>query len=90
MEENIDDICKRYGASLLLSQFNCTIMFKDGKELVYAMNNQCKTVDSILRNAKSIMLSNAHGRIFKDGKFIGYAPAASSIDELLVAVDLML
>ena len=90
MDDNIDEICRKYGATFLFDQFSCTIKFKDGKELVYAMCNQARSIDGVLQNAENTILSDAHGRIFKDNMFVGYAPKASSIDELLVAVDMMM
>ena len=82
---------EQYGAKFMFDQFSGSIIFKDGKILKYAMNNQAKDVNAILSQLSKVIKSHAHGRVFnKDRKFIGYAPEGKSIDEILVAVDMML
>lgn len=89
--KDIEDTCNGIGAKMFFDQFTFTIMFKDGKKLIYALNNAGKTVGQILDNVTKTIEEGGHGRIFSsDGKFLGYAPEKVSIDEIFIHVDLML
>ena len=91
MMNRIHETIEQYGAKFVFDQFSGSIIFKDGKILKYAMDNQAKDVDAVLKLLDNTIKSDAHGRIFsKDGKFVGYAPEGKSIDEILVVVDMMI
>lgn len=79
----VKKICDQYGVKLLIGEFAFSIKFKDGKELMYAIPYE---------NDKTILnyiLCGIHGRVFKNGHFIGYAPEKISLDNILIAVDMM-
>ena len=76
--------CDRYGTKLLIGEFAFSIKFKDGKVLMYAI--PCEADKPIL----DYILSGIHGRVFKDDKCIGYAPEKTSLDNILVMVDMMI
>ena len=78
----VKKICDQYGAKLLVGEFTFSIKFKDGKELMYAIPYESKSI-------LDYILSGIHGRVIKDDHFIGYAPKQKSLDSILVAVDLM-
>lgn len=89
--KDIEDACNGIGAKMFFDQFTFTIMFKDGKKLIYALYNAGKTVDQILDNVAKTIEEGGHGRIFSQaGKFLGYSPENASIDEILVVVDMMI
>lgn len=88
--KDIEDACNGIGAKMFFDQFTFTIMFKDGKKLIYALYNAGKTVNQILDNVAKIIKEGGHGRIFSQtGKFLGYSPENASIDEILVVVDMI-
>lgn len=73
-------------SSVVLNENLLKIVFNDGKELIYADDFFNLSLEEAINKALS---SRIHGRIFKDGQFIGYAPKASSIEELMIGLDLM-
>lgn len=82
--KQIESICKQYGVEVSYDEFCLNIEFKDGKTLSYVFGvNGTKT---ILQD----ILNGIHGRVFKDSKFIGYAPKCKSLEEILVNVDMMM
>lgn len=82
--QQIESICKQYGVEVSYDEFCLNIEFKDGKTLSYVFGvNGTKT---ILQD----ILDGIHGRVFKDNKFIGYAPKCKSLEEILVNVDMMM
>lgn len=93
---DIEQICDEYDVDVIFSMKECTasIVFKDGKKLVYALSprlalNKQHSKDEWFNALGNAIAGNAHGRAFKDGKFIGYAPEKKSLDEILIAVDMM-
>ena len=91
MMNRIHETIEQYGAKFVFDQFSGSIIFKDGKILKYAMDNQAKDVDTVLKNLDNAIKNNAHGRVFsKDRRFIGYAPEGKTIDEILVVADMMI
>lgn len=86
---SIKDICKHFDAKFSIDECSCRITFKDGKVLKYVMMNYGLTVDEVLKQLKQLLADDVHGRVFKDGIFIGFAPSKKSLDEVLIAVDMM-
>ena len=82
----LEKICESYGAKVNISEFCVEISFKDNKSLRYARYYGSK-LNKILEDIEK---NGIHGRVFKDGKLIGYAPEKRSLEEILIAVDLML
>lgn len=80
----IDKICNQYGVVSSSDEFCFTIKFNDDKELIYAKPAYYKPKDFL-----KYILSDVHGRVFKNNAFIGYAPKAKSLEEILIAVDMM-
>ena len=83
----VEEACKQYGARLLVHEFYAEIVFKDGKTLTYALPVYgYGDVKDLLEGIES----GFRGRVFrKNGDFIDYAPASASIDNILIAVDMM-
>ena len=79
-------ICESYGAKVNADDFSIQINFNDGKSLHYMLDHS-NGLSTILED---IERKGIHGRVFKDFKFIGYAPEKKSLDEILVRVDLMM
>ena len=90
--DRLEEVCKDYGAELLVNEFWIDIQFKDGKQLTYALPFDSKSMldKSTFKDMVDCIESGFQGRVFgKDFRFIGYAPQSKSIEETLVAVDLM-
>ena len=82
--KQVESICKQYDVKVSYDEFCLNIEFKDGKTLSYVFGvNGTKT---ILQD----ILDGIHGRVFKDNRFIGYAPKCKSLEEILVNVDMMM
>lgn len=91
--DRLEEVCKDYGAELLVNEFWIDIQFKDGKRLTYALpfDSKSRLNESAFNDMVEAIESGFSGRVFsKDGHFIGYAPQAVSVSEILVAVDMML
>ena len=81
----LEKICESYGVKVFVDEFSIEIDFKDNKYLYYAIDHEggLKTI------LEDIEKKGIHGRVFKDCKFIGYAPEKKSLEEILIAVDMM-
>lgn len=81
----LEKICKSYGVEVLVDEFSVEIDFNDDKHLYYMIGHEggLKTI------LEDIEQKGIHGRVFKDNKFIGYAPEKKSLEEILIAVDMM-
>lgn len=81
----LEKICKSYGVKVFADEFNVEIVFKDNKHLYYMIDHEggFKTI------LEDIEKKGIHGRVFKDNKFIGYAPEKKSLEEILIAVDMI-
>ena len=60
-----------------------TNLYPVSKTLRFELQPIGKTKENIEKNG-------IHGRVFKDSKFIGYAPEKKSFEEILIAVDMMI
>ena len=90
--DSLDEVCKDYGARLLVNEHWIDIEFKDGKYVTYALpfDSKSKLDMSTFKDMIDCIESGFQGRVFsKNGQFIDYAPAAASIDRVLIAVDMM-
>ena len=90
---NLETTCQQYGVDCYYDEFCLNFEFKDGKVLFYAIPypyDSTQSLDDLMEEL--IVKKHIHGRVFrKEGcKFIGYAPEAGSLAEILIAVDLML
>ena len=80
-----EKICESYGAKVNIGEFYVEISFKDNKSLRYARYYGSK-LNKILEDIEK---NGIHGRVFKDGKLIGYAPEKMPLENILIAVDLI-
>ena len=82
----LEKICESYGVEVFVDEFSIEIDFEDNKHLYYAIDHEggFKTI------LEDIEKKGIHGRVFKDSKFIGYAPEKKSLEEILIAADMML
>jgi hypothetical protein len=90
--DSLEEACKDYGAKLLVNEFWIDIEFKDGKRLTYALpfDSKSRLNESAFNDMVEAIESGYRGRVFsKDGRFIGYAPEAVSVSEILIASDMM-
>ena len=90
--DRLEEMCKDYGARLLVNEFWIDIEFKDGKQLTYALpfDSKSRLNESAFSDMVEAIESGFRGRVFsKDGRFIGYAPQAVSVSEILIASDMM-
>ena len=81
----LEKICESYGVKVFADEFNVEIVFKDDKHLYYMIDHN----DGLKTVLEDIEKKGIHGRVFKDSKFIGYAPEKKSLEEILIAVDMM-
>lgn len=91
--DSLEEACKDYGAELLVNEFWIDIQFKDGKQLTYALpfDSKSRLNESAFNDMVEVIESGYRGRVFsKDGRFIGYAPEAVNISEILIASDMMM
>ena len=81
----LEKICESYGVEVFADEFSIEIDFKDSKHLYYMIDHEggLKTI------LEDIEKNGIHGRVFKDSKFIGYAPEKKSLGEILISVDMM-
>lgn len=82
----LEKICESYGVTAFVDEFSVEIDFEDNKHLYYMIDHKggLKTI------LEDIEKKGIHGRVFKDFKFIGYAPEKKSLEEILIAVDMMM
>jgi len=81
----LEKICKSYGVKVLVDEFSIEIDFKDSKHLCYMIDHE-GGLNTILEDIEK---KGIHGRVFKNDKFIGYAPEKKSLEEILIAVDMI-
>lgn len=91
--DRLEEMCKDYGAELIVDEGWINIQFKDGKYLTYAFpfDSKLRLNESAFSDMVEAIESGFCGRVFsKDGRFIGYAPQAVSVSEILIASDMMM
>ena len=81
----LEKICESYGVEVFVDEFSIEIDFKDNKHLYYMIGHE----GGLRTILEDIEKKGIHGRVFKDFKFIGYAPEKKSFGEILIAVDMM-
>ena len=81
----LEKICESYGAKVFADEFNVEIVFKDDKHLYYMIDHN----DGLKTVLEDIEKNGIHGRVFKNDKFIGYAPEKKSLEEILIVVDMI-
>ena len=90
---SIEDICKSYGVNVSVDEFSLSFKFDDGKMLKYALRpdvrrdveKAIKSVQHMIRNG-----TPSRGRLFKDGKFIGYVGKnAKTLEEIFIFIDML-
>ena len=81
----LEKICESYGVKVFVDEFSVEIDFKDSKHLYYMIGHE----GGLRTILEDIEKNGIHGRVFKDSKFIGYAPEKKSLGEILIAVDMM-
>ena len=81
----LEKICESYGVKVFVDEFSVEIDFKDSKHLYYMIGHE----GGLRTILEDIEKNGIHGRVFKDSKFIGYAPEKKSLEEILIAVDMM-
>ena len=90
-EDPIYDVCSQYGVVCEYDGVMLNIKFKNGKLLSYVISSNVKlNIKKQSFNEAITRLPFSHGRIFKDGKFIDYAPQCQNLGEILIAVDMVL
>ena len=81
----LEKICESYGVEVFADEFSIEIDFEDNKHLYYMIGHE----GGLRTILEDIEKNGIHGRIFKDNKFIGYAPEKKSLEEILIAVDII-
>lgn len=82
----LEKICESYGVEVFVDELGIEIDFEDNKYLYYMIDHE----GGLRTILEDIEKNGIHGRVFKDSKFIGYAPEKKSLGEILIAVDMML
>ena len=89
---SIEKICKIHGVDVSVDEFSLSFKFDDGKVLKYALRPDVRRdVEKAIKSVQH-MIRNGHprGRLFKDGKFIGYVNKnAKTLEEIFICVDML-
>jgi hypothetical protein len=89
---SIEKICKIHGVNVSVDEFSLSFMFDDGKVLKYALHPGIKQdIEKAIKSVQHMIRNGTpRGRLFKDGKFIGYVGKnAKTLEEIFIFVDML-